>query len=82
MSMNAGKQEELIREYCSKAEALLAKASDYGTALYLKEQLCSRFEKECESSLVVAAARLHIDGILKKRWHGEGRETHTSVDRD
>jgi hypothetical protein len=75
MVTHTDRQTELIREYCAKAEALLTKASDHQTALHVKQQICSRFERECESNLVVAAARLHMDSILKKRWRLEERDT-------
>ncbi len=64
---------ELINRYCGEAEERLSAASDYRTALRLKETLCARFQEECESSLVVNATRQYIDAVLRKRW-GDSRE--------
>jgi len=61
---------ELIARYCAEAEETLNAAPDYGSALRLKETLCSRFQEECESSLVVNATRQYIDAVLRNRWNG------------
>ena len=59
---------ELITKYCVEVEEKLNAAPDFGTALHLKETLCSRFETECESSLVVNATKQYIDAVLRHRW--------------
>ncbi len=61
-------QDALLRKYCAEAETLLAQAPDYDTAFRLKQALCERFQSECESSIVVAAAKVHLDNLLKTRW--------------
>ena len=58
----------LITKYCAEVEEKLNEATDYATALGLKETLCSRFQEECESSLVVSATRQYIDTVLRNRW--------------
>jgi hypothetical protein len=63
-------QEELIRRYCAEAERQLEKAPDYAAALQLKESLCAMFERECESSMVVAATRQYIEEALQRLWRG------------
>jgi hypothetical protein len=68
VSGKSEKQEELIRKYCAEADSVLAGAPDYDSAVRLKEKLCKRFQSECDSSLVVAAASLHLDNLLKQRW--------------
>lgn len=62
------KQEDLIRKYCSEVDALIAGAPDYHSAVRLKEFLCSRFQSECDSSMVVAATTLHVEKRLEERW--------------
>jgi hypothetical protein len=62
------KQEGLIRKYCAEADSVLADAPDYDSAVLLKDSLCNRFQKECDSSLVVAATTLHLDNLLRLRW--------------
>lgn len=64
------KQTQLVRTYCAEAERVLSEVPDYTTAVQLKESLCERFQKECDSSLVVTALRQYIDGVLKERWKG------------
>jgi hypothetical protein len=62
------KQEDLIRKYCGEVDALIAEAPDYDSAVRLKESLCSRFQSECDSSMVVAATTLHVDKLFEERW--------------
>lgn len=77
---NSKKQEGLIRAYCAEAEKLLATAPDYESAVRMKESLCERFEKECDSKLVSSATKMHLDGVLKKRWGGQEHGSNTTVD--
>jgi hypothetical protein len=67
---NSEKQTRLVRKYCAETERALSEVPDYATAVQMKESLCERFQKECDSSLVVTALRQHIDGLLKERWKG------------
>jgi hypothetical protein len=67
---NSERQTQLVRTYCAEAERVLNEVHDYATAVQMKESLCERFQKECDSSLIVAALRQHIDGVLKERWKG------------
>jgi len=62
------KQEELIRRYCEEAEKVLSSAANYPSAVRMKQSLCERFEKECDSKLVVSATKLFIENLLKQRW--------------
>ena len=62
------KQEELIRRYCEEAEALLSSAEDYPSAVRMKQSICVRFQKECDSELVVHATGQFIDNLIKTRW--------------
>jgi hypothetical protein len=79
---NSEKQEGLIRAYCAEAEKLLAGATGYASAVRLKESLCERFQKECDSTLVATAIRMHLEGVLKTRWGVSEHGGDTTVDRD
>ncbi len=62
------RQDELIRRYCEEAGSLFTAAPDLPTALRLKDELCNRFQKECDSELVVTATMHYIDNLLHHRW--------------
>ena len=62
------KQDELIRRYCEEAEALLSSAEDYPSAVRMKQSICERFQKECDSELIVHATGQFIDNLIKTRW--------------
>jgi hypothetical protein len=64
----SAQQDDLVRKYCAEAERMLSEAADYATAIQLKESLCDQFQKECDSSLVVTAARKYLDGVISERW--------------
>ncbi len=66
------KQEQLIHKYCEEAEATLATASDYDAAVRLKDSLCDRFQKECDSELVVYAVRKYIGNLVRTQKFGNG----------
>ena len=76
---NSEKQAELVRKYCGEAELLLNKATDYATALQLKESLCKQFQNECDSSLVVTATRNYLEAMIKERWKIRNGENDTAV---
>ncbi len=62
------KQDELVRRYCAEAETLLAAAPDYPAAVRLKEALCTRFERECDSQLIISAVKQFISEHIRKHW--------------
>jgi hypothetical protein len=64
------RQNDLLRKYCTEAERLLSEAADFATAIQLKDSLCEQFQRECESSLVIAATREYLEGVIRKRWRG------------
>jgi hypothetical protein len=70
------KQEDLIVKYCKDAESTLATANDYESAVRLKESMCQQFQTECRSSLVIAAVKIHLDDLLRKRWGREANVQH------
>ena len=77
---NSGKQDKLIQQYCEEAASLLASAQDFDTAVRLKDVLCERFRKECDSALVVTATERYIDDLFKQRWESPDREDNPQVD--
>jgi hypothetical protein len=59
-------QGELLKQYCSEAESLIRSATTIAEAKKLGEQVCSKFQQECESTLVVNATRTFIDDIINR----------------
>ncbi len=72
--MRSTRQVELIRRYCEEADSRLSGATDYASALRVKDSLCDRFERECDSGIVILATKRFIDDLLRARWGGESRE--------
>jgi len=62
------KQEELVSRFCLEAEALLADAPDYAAAVRMKDTLCLQFERECDSPLVVSAAKQFMEEYIQQQW--------------
>ena len=79
---SSGKQTRLVRKYCAEAERLLNEATDYATAIQLKNSLCEQFQNECDSSLVVTATRQYLGTIIKERWKVQDGENVTTVGSD
>ncbi len=71
------RQDELIRRYCEEADSLLRAAPDLPTALRLKDELCDRFQRECDSELIVTATMHYIDDLLLHQW-GRTRQSNDS----
>ncbi len=66
--METDNQEALIRKYCDEAEQVILPVPNYDDALRLSDELCERFEKECESPMVAGAMREYLRGIIGARW--------------
>ncbi len=66
--MDTDNQEALIRRYCDEAERLILPVTGYADALRVSDELCERFEKECESEMVAGAVRQYLRGIIEARW--------------
>jgi hypothetical protein len=64
-------QQQLLDRYCMEARTLILSANDRATALQRKEELCSRFGKECASPLLVHATREFIERLIRDRWDRE-----------
>jgi hypothetical protein len=61
------KQTELLQRYCAEAERELDDAASYAEALRLRDSLCTRFQTECDSPLVVHATRQYLDSLIMNR---------------
>lgn len=61
-------QEDLVREFCQEAEALIGSAPDYPSAVQLRDSLCQRFQMKCKSGLVVHATKEYMTQIIQRRW--------------
>lgn len=69
-------QEDLLNRYCLEAEKLLAEATDYASALKLRDEVCARFQQECQSSLIANGTREYLTQIISRRWQNEHEESH------
>ena len=69
-------QEDLLSRYCLEAEQLLAEATDYESALRLRDEVCSRFEQECQSSLIATGTREYLTQIISRRWQQSHEQDH------
>jgi hypothetical protein len=65
-------QEELILRTCREAESRIAGAPDEATALRIRDSMCERLALECQSAIVVRAARDHVTAMIRKSWPSEG----------
>jgi hypothetical protein len=61
-------QDQLVREYCREAEALITLARSRDDATRIKEGQCQRFRQECNSTLVVNAAAEYLEQIIERKW--------------
>ncbi len=61
-------QRELLNCYCKEAEALLIKAADINDAIRIKNEACKRFQRECNSSILVNATKDYINQIIERTW--------------
>ena len=58
----------LLTRFCQEAEGLLKGATDYASALRLRDEVCGRFQKECHSGLIVNATREYLMQIITHTW--------------
>jgi hypothetical protein len=65
-------QEKLLQRMCTEAEHLLTEARNLEEAVGIRNQLCTRLQDECKSSLVVNATKRYIDKIIEARWNTRG----------
>ncbi len=73
-------QNDLIREYCREAEALIREAGSLSEARKIKKEQCGRFEQNCSSVLVANAVEKYLDDVISSRWEIHG--THRSDNAD
>ncbi len=67
-------QLELVARYCREAGDLLAGTLDSVSAARVRDTLCDRFARECQSPLVVHAAREFMTHLIHRRWPESPRE--------
>lgn len=63
-------QHELLARYCAEAETVLKTAPTRDRAELIREELCSRFESECGSRMIVNGTREYINGLIDALWPG------------
>ncbi len=73
-------QQELLKQYCAEAEAMLKTSTSEADARKVGMIMCSRFEQECSSALVIQATRAYIGDVIR-RMFGEGYDAHRANDR-
>lgn len=61
-------QDGLVREYCRKAETLIAVASSQTEAIRIKEEQCQKFQTECKSTLVANAVAAYLDQVITQQY--------------
>lgn len=69
-------QTDLVARYCEEAEQLLADATDYESALRLRDEVCGRFQNECRSALIVNATRDYLTQIISHTWRQNHESNH------
>jgi hypothetical protein len=74
------RQQELIRQTCREAEERIAGARDRGEALLIREQVCERFGRECQSPVVVHALRRYLMEVIRS-IPAKTDQSHTGVHR-
>lgn len=73
-------QQELLKQYCAEAETMLRTFTSEADARKVGEIMCSRFEQECSSALVIQATRAYIGDVIR-RMFGEKYDSHRTNDR-
>ncbi|MBI5474744.1 MAG: hypothetical protein HY961_20585 [Ignavibacteriae bacterium] len=61
-------QDGLLARYCSEAEEKIRSATNATEARQLGNELCSQFQKECDSELLFNATRQYINDIITRTF--------------
>ena len=61
-------QHELVREYCREAEGRITIARSRADTVRIKEEWCNRFQRQCESELLINATSRYLDEIIARQW--------------
>lgn len=72
--LSHNEQDQLVREYCKEAEALITLARSRDDATRIKEGQCQRFRQECNSTLIVNAAAEYLEQIIEQKWGMDGTD--------
>jgi hypothetical protein len=75
-------QNQIVREYCKEAEALLTLARSRQDATRIMEAQCWRFRQECKSTLIVNAAAQYMEQTIERKWGSAKRAEPTATTED
>jgi hypothetical protein len=70
------RERRLLQRYCEEAEPLIRAAESRDRALALRDEICTRFAHECQSSLVFTATREYLTSIIDSHWNNRHAEHH------
>ena len=68
LKLNRKQQSELIASHCADMEYRIRVASSREEAIRLKEMACTKFNQECQSTLVRAALIRHVEDLISHYW--------------
>jgi hypothetical protein len=68
LKLNGKQQSELIANHCADMEYRIRSAQSREEAIQLKEMACTKFKKECQSTLVRTALIRYIDDLILHYW--------------
>lgn len=66
--LDSGQQKEIIARHCADAEDRIRTAASKSEASRIVDDLCQRFDRECESSLVRSFLKKHVNHLLTLHW--------------
>ena len=72
--LSHNEQDQLVREYCKEAEAMIILARSRNDATIIKEGQCQKFSQECMSGLIVNAAAEYLEQIIDRKWGMNGTD--------
>ena len=65
---NGNQQSEQIANHCVEIEDRIRLAPSRLEAVRLKELACTKFNQECQSSLVRAALTRYVEELISRHW--------------
>jgi hypothetical protein len=68
LKLNGRQQSELIANHCADMEYRIRSAPSREEAIQLKETACTRFKKECQSTIVLTALLKHVEYLILHYW--------------
>jgi len=61
-------QKTLIAEYCSGMNERIVAAQSKAEARNIVEEQCKQFDSRCESAVIRALVKTHVQRILAEQW--------------